>query len=991
VARPANATVSISRLIDSVWEEPPARPESNLRTYVSGLRRQMEVAGDAQPRLTSRPGGYSIRVEPGELDLAAFDELAGRGERALDAADFAAAAGWFAQAVELWRGQPLDGLTLGAPIQAELARLDERRLSVLEQHAQARTELGQYEHVITDLRAAVTRHPLRERLWALLMRALHHAGRPAEALHAYAAARRALAEELGTDPSRELRRLHEHLLRGDEHLPPARTRAEVIEIDHHARPRQVDDLTGRTDGSRQRPAGRLGRCMLPRDLPDFTGRQEQLDRLLSMVYAAAETTTVMVIDGMPGSGKTAFAIRLAHRVAGHYPDGQLFIDLHGHSADLPPRSLAAALDMLLAQLGVAPERIPDGVEQRIALWRAETSDRRLLVLLDNAHDASQVEPLVPGGVRCLVLVTGRTRLSGLDGATPLSLGMLGAAEATVMLARIIGDERAAAEPEAVGAVVETCGNLPLAIRLAGARLAHRPQWTVGELARRLRDDSARLATLSVPGRAVEAAFALSYKQLNPSHQHVFAVLGLHPGDDTTADVVSAAGGIPVDRVETALQHLVDVHLVDEHCRGRYRQHDLLRQYSRQLATERDDWRESVERMLEHYLAAAALATRRIGDARPTAAAGFDTTPPTHPRIDTAAEARAWFVAERRNLIEAIRQSVDSGWPHLGQRLAFVAWRFLIGHSSGDSIDTLELGIASAQDTGDVRMEVALGLHLGIAYRQARHRSEAIKVQEGVVATCQRIGDAEIEACATGFLAINQLEQGDLLTAVAGAQHIQELLAEHDAARWPLAPVARILAGWLYGVASGIAGDHTVAAQYLQQALDEATRFGDTFLQAEALAVLGLGMEQADRLDEALERYRQALEVYRETANRHGEATALTAIGRINRRQGNLDTALRIHHTALTVLRHVGDPYAESVLHHELGLALQAAGRVDEAIEHQRHALEQARISGQVFAEGQADAALAALDPATADEHRAATDAISHRLGFPAGDSERTSP
>ncbi|TCO54195.1 ATP-binding protein [Actinocrispum wychmicini] len=356
------------------------------------------------------------------------------------------------------------------------------------------------------------------------------------------------------------------------------------------------------------PCG-VGRNDLPSDVVDFTGRVEELQWLSSVLsnndnHGAA--AVVLTIDGMAGVGKTALAVHLAHQLAARYPDGQLFIDLHAHTAGREPLRPAAALATLLRAWGVGADRIPDEVDPQAALWRSLLARRRMLIVLDDAADANQVRHLLPGTAGCLTVVTSRRRLVGLDAAYTLSLDVLPRNDAVALFGRALGDDRARRDPVAVADVVRMCGHLPLAVRLTTSRLRTRPVWTVADLADRMRNGR-RLSEMAAEDRGVAAAFTVSYQHLSPDLRRVFRLVGMLPGEEFGADVVAALAGCGRDEAERSLEELLDVHLLRQPTAGRYRLHELLRHHAYLLAHETetaDERRAAVARVFQYYLKSA---------------------------------------------------------------------------------------------------------------------------------------------------------------------------------------------------------------------------------------------------------------------------------------------------------------------------------------------------------------------------------------------------
>ncbi|WP_457452118.1 AfsR/SARP family transcriptional regulator [Streptomyces sp. M18.1] len=596
----ARTVLGAGQIIDAMWgPAPPDTARAQIHASVAAVRRVLRAAGAAE-LLQTRPAGYVMALEPGQLDLEDFGDRLREAERADDPAQ---AAERIRQALSLWRGRPL------ADVKADYAagarvRLQERRLTAYEHLADLELSLGRHEQLVDELSALVAAHPLRERLTGRLMLALHRAGRQADALAAARGLRRALAEQQGLDPGREFAALEQAVLRDDPALA-ART---------HPAPRPGTGTgagtgtgtgagpgtgTGPGPGTGAGPGRGLGAAggpaapappgrarvphpprpnFLPYDSPDFSGRAAELAQLLAEPRGEDGEVTVSVIDGMAGIGKTALAVHAGHRLDERYPDGRLFVDLQAHTAGRAPMDAGSALGVLLRQLGIPAEQIPVSVAERAGLWRAELAGRRVLVVLDNVAGTDHVRPFLPGATRSLLLVTSRRRLTGLDGAACLSLDPLPAADAIELFTRIVG-QRVDDEPLAALDILHLCGFLPLAVRIAAARLRHRQQWTAAHLADRLRDQRRRLAELSTSERGVAAAFAMSYQQLETEQRRMFRLLGLHPGPDVGSRAAAALAGVTPERAERLLEDLLDAHMVRQDEADRYTLHDLLRQYA----------------------------------------------------------------------------------------------------------------------------------------------------------------------------------------------------------------------------------------------------------------------------------------------------------------------------------------------------------------------------------------------------------------------------
>jgi DNA-binding SARP family transcriptional activator/Tfp pilus assembly protein PilF len=871
-----NRPVQVSTIIDAVWGERPPRDARNaVQTYVSRLRRVLQpgvAADDAAAVLLSVDKGYRVRGDPARLDVVVFERHLAAAEDHHVRGDPGAAAADVEAALALWRGEPLGGLD-GPLVEAERRRLGERHLAALELRVAARLALGHQGTAIADLTQLVAEFPLHERFRAMLMLALYRSGRQADALEVYHDARRRLADELGIDPGAELRDLYERIVRADaELLPPA-----------------------------TRPTG--CRNDLPRDIADFTGRQVEMRRLLAEIADGQPDTTAVVvgaIDGMAGVGKTTLAVHCAHRLADRYPDGQLFIDLHGNSADQARTDPLAALGTLLRALEVDSARIPADLDGRAALWRAELVDRRVLLVLDDAGDAAQVRHLLPGAPGCLALITSRRQLLDLEAARVLSLDVLPHRDAVAMFTGIVGERRAAAEAEAVDEVVRLCGHLPLALRIAAARLRTRPAWTVRYLADRLAQRRARLAELSAGDRSVATAFALSYRNLTPEQQRLFRLLGLHPGPDIDAHVAAALAGIDPGRADELLESLVDVHLLHQPTPRRYRFHELVGHHARGIAHEEESEagrQESVRRLLDYYLHTAYVADRAMYPHRPPialdpSAAGCD----AHPLADEPDEAvmLAWFDAEFAGLLGAQRLAVEHGHrTHVWQ----LAWG-MTGYCSRRGYfpqyrALWTAGLAAADQLDDPVAQANAHRFLAHAFVMLRNPDAALPHARQALALTERIGDVPNQGHVRYTLAMLAARQGDAEQAL----------------------------------------DHALAALSLFQNLD------NEVWHADALNTAGWYHACLGHYAEARDCCEQALALHRKHDDRDGEASTLDSLGYIALRAGEPARAVDYYGAALALRRDLGQTYdlADNLV--GLGEAHTALGNEVAADEALRQALD----------------------------------------------------
>ena len=576
----ANHVVPIDALVDELWEDPPQTARPQVHNAVRDLRRDLSNAGES--RLVTEDLGYRLVVPDDAVDAHRFTS----GIRAAKAAErdgrVEESIRLLQSAVELWRGDAFAGIACPT-LTAAGVKLDEQRLGAVEDLMALRLKSGESASLVGELHALLAANPLRESLRGTLMLALYRSGRQADALAAYEDGRRTLADDLGLDPGHRLRALHAQILAGAPGIGPAgNADIEVPLIPEQVR-RRAEDRPPPPPGPR--PVG-LGNY-LPHDLADFTGRRADLDRALALAARGRSGAPVMIsIDGMGGVGKTSLAVHLAHRLTPSYPDGQFFVGLHGFSATREPLPPEQALGSLLRAGGLAPEAIPASLEERSDLWRSRLAGKKCLVVLDDAADTAVIRPLLPGTGGCLVLVTSRRKLTALDGADPILLGMFAKEDAMALFGRIVGAERMAREPVAAARAVELCGYLPLAVRIAATRLRDRAAWTVADLVDRLADSSRRIRFLQTSDRDLMSMLRTSYKHLGSAQRRFSRLISLHPASHFDVARAAVITGMPVDEVEHCFEVLLENNLVQQDSPGLFAFHDLVRDCSRELLVER---------------------------------------------------------------------------------------------------------------------------------------------------------------------------------------------------------------------------------------------------------------------------------------------------------------------------------------------------------------------------------------------------------------------
>lgn len=879
----AGCPVPIEILIDRVWgDNPPAEARNVLYSHLSRIRQLLKRVTSMPAGIARRSAGYVLEIDPDVIDLHRFTHLVERGKDTGGSDAERAAA--LAEALRCWRGAPLAGIP-GDWADQVRAAWHRRRLDAAVRWAELELRLGHSDTVISASSDLINEYPLAEPLEALLMRALHAAGRDAEAVERYAVVRERLASQLGTDPGPELRELHRAILRGE--LPAA------------PRPTQLAEFV--------KPA------QLPPDTHGFAGRDAELARLDGLIDERAATTRVVVVSGTAGVGKTALTVRWAHRAAGAFPDGQLHVNLRGFDPTGSPVSATEAIRGFLEAFEVPSSRIPASLEAQVGLYRSLLANRRVLVVLDNARDAEQVRPLLPGAPGCVVVVTSRDQLTGLitAGAYPLAVDLLNDAEAHALLRGRIGAGRVAAEPAAVGEIIALCARLPLALAVVAARAATHPRFSLAVLAEQLRDTRGGLDEFAGADPATDprAVFSWSYLRLRPEAARLFRLLGLHSGPDIGTRAAASLAGGPVPTVRPALSELAQAHLIVEHSPGRYTMHDLLRAYAAELLHEQDspaDRDAAIRRLLGHYAHSAYHADGFL-DPRREVPPALTPLPPgaDSQRIIDHEQALAWFKTEHRVLLIAAHQ--DAEFDTEVWELAWAIRRFLAmqGHWY-DEIDTLTVALAAACRLGDPLKQAFAHCYLGCTYIWFSRYEDANR-DLGIALNLYREADDRVgQAYVHHYFSWLLERQADFAEALVHAEQALELFraAEHQAGQ------AKVLnaVGWFHA----LLGEHTIAVKYCQEALDLQTGLGDHLSAAQTWHSLGYAHNQRGDDSRAIACYEAAIELFRRTGYPINEARVLIALADIHRNMGDLDSARVEWQQAYDILEQLGHPDAAKV-------------------------------------------------------------------------------
>jgi DNA-binding SARP family transcriptional activator/tetratricopeptide (TPR) repeat protein len=919
-----NRPIGRQQMISAVWGEAEPRYATNLlHRHVSGLRRVLEPdrpARAAPGQLTWTEAGYLLTVPAGSVDLEIFDRDVDQARRARADGNLPVAATGLCSAVALWRGPACEGLT--SPfLDAQRDRLGERLTGIVEERVELDLAIGDHADVILELRQLITEHPLRERLHGLLMLALYRAGRRADALVAFQDARVLLREELGVDPAAPLQRLHQQILTGDPELAAAGYRDIPAAGDPPPVSPRVPDQPPQHQPTQaaQWPDKLPVPAQLPHSMPGFSGRQAQLDQLNGLLPSGHDpggTIVVTAIAGTAGVGKTALAVHWAHQVRDRFPDGQLYVNLRGFDPAGSAMEPAEAIHGFLDAFAVPPDRIPPDLDAQAALYRTLLADRRVLIVLDNARDASQVRPLLPGTPLSLVIVTSRNQLLSLvatDGAQPIVVDLLPPGEARSLLVRRLGTERIAAELAAADQIIDSCAGLPLALSIVSARASANIRLPLADLAEELREARGGLYALDGGDTHtnIRAVFSWSYNALSPPAAQLFRLLGLHAGPDIGLTSAASLIGVPVPQARALLTELTRAHLLTSRGDRRFTFHDLLRAYAGELAEAHDpaeDRRAAVHRVLDHYLGTAYRADELLRPSRDDVITLVPPSPLVTPEnLRDHREALTWFSTEYHVLLAALRQAASDGFDVHTWQLAWALSSFVerSGHWH-EAAAFQEAALEAASHLSDPYAQAKS--HGCLAYTSTRLRryDDAYAHLQHALKFYQDLGDQPAQAHAHWSLAWVFDQQGSYQEALSHAQQAFELFraAGHRTGQ------ARALnaVGWFHIQLGG----HEMGLMHCQRALDLQREIGDQFGQAEARSSIACAYQHLGRYQEAVAYYQEARQVFREFGVRNSEADALAYLGDAHLAGGHPAAAIEAWHRALAILSELGHPDASLV-------------------------------------------------------------------------------
>ena len=896
-------------LVSRIWGDDASDGAlESLYQNVSRLRKSLRNAGGTGRELPNGSGSYLLNVSHQDVDAWRFRALRDDARAAASHGEDERVVTLLTEAEALWRGVPLDGID-GDWAEAIRAGLNEERFRAAIHRIQAGLRLGRHADLVGEIADLARRYPPNDVLVELHLRALYSSGRQAEALLAYREAERRWRNDFGMNLGPALRDLHRLMLHDDPTLG-ATSASKAAPY-----PAAVRDAAPSPRG-------------IPRDNPDFTGRAAELAMLSSWLGSdsAQSTVPVVVISGMAGVGKSTLAVHAAHSLRERYPD-QLHLTLHGHDAHGGPLEPTAALGTLLRMLGVHDGAIPADIEDRAALWRLMLNGRRALIMLDDALDADQVLPLLPGAPGSLVLVTTRRRTLSLPGMLSLSLAPMPHLDASALFTRT-ADIGEVADQSAVSRVLRLCGYVPLEIQLAGSRLRGHPAWSVSDLASRLGD-------MRSGDRNMTAALALSHRYLMAHQQQLFRWLTMDPGDSFSVHAAAAMAADPSPATtEHTLETLFDYHLIEEPVSGRFTFHDLVREYAATLADPEPEQRLAMGRLLDYYVCLADQADRvahPFGRRIPVPRDMI--TPPALPPLSTRSECMARLETDRTNLLGIARYAAVEGWPVHAGLLAHLLGGFLDAWGEwADAIHLHRLAVAAWRTTGNTAGEATALVDLAFILGRTGQQAEAAECARAALAAARSAADRGCEAAALDTL-------GVILSVSA---RYAEALACHDQA----IPIWRDL-GDRHGEADSLnrsgmpavrLGKHPDAVRRAELALAIYRELGD--LQGETRALNNLGGMQQDAhcYDEALGSYQQAMATFREIGDRQGEAAGLSNIGDICQISGHHEDAIRNYRTALDIFRDIGDRRSEAETLNGMAAAFTGAGDNQAALGNYEKAL-----------------------------------------------------
>ncbi|WP_446039450.1 tetratricopeptide repeat protein [Streptomyces sp. SID1121] len=986
----ASRTVSVDTLIHRIWDDnPPAKAREALHAHVSRIRKAFRIAGGDAPTINSRTNSYVMQVDPDRVDLRRYTSYVDQARSLKDSDDESEAIRLLDLAAGLWRGEALAGISAywAGHLRATVA---ESSLTAAMVRAEILMGAGKFAEAVPVLLPLVEEHPVDEALVERLALALYGSSRSAEATKLVQRTRQRVVRDIGLDAGRRLHRVHQGILSGT----PAPALLEQSGIGR----RTPSRTTNRVPDN------------LPRDVP-WVGRHDEL-RLLTAALSETSRTVVPVvtieaIDGMGGIGKTSMAVHLGHQLREEFPEGRIYLHLHGHASDREPLTAVRALTELLRLLDTPPGELPKDLDGLVSLWRTTVRDRRMLVILDDAAGPAQVRPLLPGASPTAVIVTSRQRMSGLPGVRPVSLDVLPREDAVALFAQRLGGRRTVL-PSDAAEIVRICGYLPLAVELVASRLLSRPSWTTSDLLKQLTSGMEHLSEMRDGERTLSHVFGLSYRALTPVQQLVFRHVGLHFGVRFGAHAVAALTGLSFEETERALEELQAHHLISEPSPHRFAVHDLLREYARTLIENAGDSdsdsasggdvrgasEQALRRLVDHYVRVADRADRLAYPYRSrmvVEAGGDDHSAAREPEIADAQAAEQWLITEGANLLRALdwtrrygseaelalHTHVLAGFLDLEGHLetaepllrrAVAHWR-AVGDDSARARSLLDLSAVCAHsgqyDEGDATAREALSIARSLKDEdlesESAHQVSILLWHTGQYALAQPLLERSLDL----RLRSNDRLQVARSLNLLGITHLQ--LGQNEIA---LEYFLRAIAGFTgtddrgrYRTLNNLGelqqrmGHLEAAERSYREAIDVAATLGSKGDRATLWMNLASVLTPLRKTDEALGLYARVLPVLRGVGDLRGEGIALAGIGRAYRTSGRSESALAQFIASLGVLRRIGATGEVAEVLFDLGQAELETGRLEQAEAHLEETLAICRRTG---ARGEEERALEAL-------------------------------
>jgi DNA-binding SARP family transcriptional activator len=939
----ANRVVTMDRLLEAIYgEDLPPTCRAQAQISISSLRR-LFASHSSEAIISTFAHGYVIKVAEGQLDAERFEQLVAAARTARDSGQLDRAVASYRDALRLWRGPALDGIE-SQLIRTSASRLDELRITTNEDRLKLELDLGRHHELIGELTELIEEFPLRERLRGQLMLALYRCDRTAEALQVYRQGRRTMIDELGIEPSDRLQKLEHAILTSDPALDPP---AEPVRI---------------------QPVQQQAPSLLPADIADFTGRTQEIEQIRARLVPADGlgrlAVPVAVLTGKGGVGKTALAVHASHGVAHHFPDGQLFADLHGGSSH--PVSPMQVLHRFLRVLGVPGSQIPDGLDERAEVYRNLIADRKILVVLDDAVGESQVSPLLPGSGAAAVIVTSRGMLAGLAGAVHVEVNVLDVSESLDLLSNIAGEARVQRQTEAAAAVARYCGHLPLALRIAGARLSARRHWTIEHMVERLADETRRLDELRHGDMGIRPSISLSYDSASEQARRLFRRLALMDLPVFSGWLSAALLDQPVDSAEDVLDDLVSVQLIETTGTGsgvhsQYRFHDLIRVFARErLAAEEpvSEREAALERALGALLYLAEEAhSRYYGGAYDRLRNDALRWPLPGRLVERlVTDPLAWYERERAALVLGVRQAAKAGFVELCWGLAFSAAALYESRIyPEDWRETHDIALAATRKAQHVRGQAAILYSMGTLHLAQQRLDSARQEFTTAAGLFSAAGDDQGLALvisqiasldrlnghlddATGryerALAIFNKSQDQVAAAftLRSLAQVKQELSEHDAAKALLTDALRRVQGRQSGRVEAqllhrlgethlLAGDLASAVEVLGLALAKTRMLGDPIGEAYVLQGMGVAKIRQGDFGAARGALQRSLELAGTTGERVVEAQALLGFGELALASDDPDQAGVLARQAADIFEGIGAP-----LHAARALTLLAEAR-----------------------------------------------------------------